>query len=359
MIEFGSDFNRINKYNTGYNTISEFYPHNIQVANGRQAIQLLIIKFKWKRIWIPQYYCWDIIESIKDKTHIEICIYQDFPLADDKTAIQKIPFKKGDVLLRMNYFGLRCFRSNINIKVPVIEDHSHDLIGEWALHSDADFCISSLRKTFPIAEGGIIWSPKKHKLDFPVLKSTKENEELARIRWKAMGDKSLYLHNFNHDNFEYRGMNEFKNEFRNKYILTEGMFNNLGYSLIDNSSKDFLDSFDIRAWYNSKKDNYKYLLDLYNENSELRKLQFCVLQPESNACNPFSFTIICKNAKIRDKMKSYLVFKHVYPAVLWIVPKDSAQEVVLFSERMLSIHCDGRYNHNDIAEMARIIFSFK
>lgn len=60
----------------------------------------------------------------------------------------------------MNYFGLRTSRSNQSLPIPVIEDHSHDLLGRWPLYSDADWCIASIRKTLPTIEGGMVWSPK-------------------------------------------------------------------------------------------------------------------------------------------------------------------------------------------------------
>ena len=148
LLKFGSDYPVIDNYKKG-NAISSIYPNANYYACGRQAINDLIGKFQWKRIWMPSYFCYDIINYIKT-TGIKVVYYVDYPGNDDETSIGKIQFEEGDVLFRMNFFGFRGVRTNKTIPVPVIEDHSHDLVGEWPQNSDADFCIASLRKTLPI-----------------------------------------------------------------------------------------------------------------------------------------------------------------------------------------------------------------
>src|SRR5659263_87127 len=73
MKEFGSDFhyyatNDFKVENELSKLDASFY------ANGRQAIQDLIENNSWKRIWIPTYYCYDVIDSIK-ATGITIKLY--------------------------------------------------------------------------------------------------------------------------------------------------------------------------------------------------------------------------------------------------------------------------------------------
>ena len=122
-------------------------------ATGRHALcDLLLLHPMWKRIWVPEYFCYDVIEAI-EKTGLSVAFYNDNPISkDDKNILQiNQSFKSGDVLLRMNYFGLRGFRSNKHISIPVIEDHSHDLLGEWALKSDADWCVASLRRNVVVS----------------------------------------------------------------------------------------------------------------------------------------------------------------------------------------------------------------
>lgn len=158
MKEFGSDFHALNTSEVYDNTIFSYYLNVLFLADGRQAIELLIIHYKWKRIWVPEYFCWEIIEYIQRRCKIKVKTYFDNPLNEELNLVEKLPFIDGDVLLRMNYLGLRQYRDRLNISVPVIEDHSHNIFDEWHRNSKADFCIASLRKTLPLAGGGIIWS---------------------------------------------------------------------------------------------------------------------------------------------------------------------------------------------------------
>lgn len=344
MMEFGSDFHFINNFSSGNKSIKDFYPNCVLVANGRQAIEILILINKWKRIWMPEYFCWDITESIKEKTGIEIKTYPDFPLANDTKILKHIQFQKGDVLLRMNFFGLRGYRSNKGINIPVIEDHSHDLIGQWARLSDADYCIASLRKSLPIAEGGIIWSPMKHELNLPSLSNTHENEFLAKERWEAMKIKKKYISSPTND-LNHLSL---KKEYRKIFIKTEKEFERIDYSIIDKNTDNYLNSFDIISWYKKKNHNHKILTSYYKKKE---KSPFTLLIPENQECNPFSFTIFFNNKALRDEARSCFINNYIYPAILWPIPEYCNHNVVAFSTKMLSIHCDGRYSELDLEEM--------
>ena len=152
MKEFGSDFHYLESYNSGRAHLTDVFRGSILLADGRQCVVALIHQYGWRRIWMPDFFCYAVIDTIKKQTGIEVVFYEDSPL--DEAKVETFHFEDGDVLLRMNYYGMRDKRSNKNISVPVIEDHSHDPFGHWALYSDADWCISSLRKSLPLPEGG-------------------------------------------------------------------------------------------------------------------------------------------------------------------------------------------------------------
>jgi len=75
MKEFGSDFHYVESTGEG-ETLFDYFPKANLYANGRQAIQELIVQERWKRIWMPEYFCYEIIDSIK-KNDIQICFYND------------------------------------------------------------------------------------------------------------------------------------------------------------------------------------------------------------------------------------------------------------------------------------------
>ena len=337
MKEFGSDFHFIDTYNSGRAHLTDVHRDAMLLADGRQCIVVLIRQYGWKRIWMPDYFCYEVIDTIKEQTGIRVMFYEDNPLHEG--LVESLPFEEGDVLLRMNFFGMRGQRNNKKITCPVIEDHTHDMFSHWALYSDADWCIASIRKSLPLPEGGIIWSPKGHKLTVDVL-STDENEQIAATRWEGMEMKAQYLN----------GAAISKDEFRKRYTETEEWFDKAEPALIDERSWMFVTKqLDINLWQGAKRRNWKLLKSLVNQDD-------CTMMiPEDDSCTAFSLTILLKSCEQRDALRKRLIEACVYPAVLWAVPESASDEAKSFCKRMLSVHCDGRYTEEDIKQLAEII----
>lgn len=335
MKEFGSDFHLVDNYNSGIAHLTDVFRDATLLADGRQCIVLLVRQYAWKHIWMPDYFCYEVIESIKEQTGVEVVFYEDNPLYEGH--VEKLPFEEGDVLLRMNYFGMRKHRSEKDIPVPVIEDHTHDLLGNWSLDSDADWCIASLRKSLPLPEGGMLWSPKGHQFSVQINRS-ETNQQMAEKRWQAMQMKQDYLYGSISD----------KNAFRKLYVETEEWLDTAELSLIDERSREYLSLFDINSWQEARRHNWWLLQSLISN-----KVQ--VVQPEDDSCTMFSMVLLADNQEQRDTIRSKLIEHAVYPAILWQIPDSTSKETRNFSRRMLSIHCDGRYNDDDIRQLAGII----
>ena len=67
------------------------------------------------------------------------------------------------MVVGVNYFGVReaepwqAWRERT--ECILVEDHAHDPASAWATTSTADYAFSSLRKTLPVPDGAILWSP--------------------------------------------------------------------------------------------------------------------------------------------------------------------------------------------------------
>lgn len=339
MREFGSDFQLIDAYNSGRAHLTDVFRGATLLADGRQCIVALIRQYGLRRLWLPDYFCYEVVETIKEQTGVEIMLYKDSPLKE--CDVERLPYKNGDALLRMNFFGMRDFRSNKNIPVLVIEDHSHDPFGHWALYSDADWCISSIRKTLPLPEGGMMWSPRGHLLSIPI-PSSSENEKIASTRWEGMEMKAKYL----------IGQDVSKDNFRKKYTETEEWFDYAEPAQIDKRSKQVIsEQLDINMWLGAKRKNWKLLNDLIDNT------HCVVIKAEHESCTMFSMVILLDSKMERDEVRKRLIEKSVYPAILWNVSDKASVNSRDFSERMLSIHCDGRYSEEDIRQLAGILNS--
>lgn len=333
-MEFGSDFHLL-KYPEG-NTFINYFPSANLYVSGRQALLALAIARKWMRLWIPSYFCEESLNCFKE-TGIKLIKYHCLPTDNPEIIINNLRTDKKDVVLVVNYFGLHSineFRTNAEI----VEDHTHDLIGDWSINSTADWCIASLRKTIPIADGGILWSPKK-KLPNN-LNSTVETERIMATRYDAMKRKTLYL----------AGGRICKSEFLNLFTISEESFDSIELSGISKHSKAILSRFDIDIWYQKKRNNYYRLLELINIPESIR-----ILTPESTTSTPFSLCLLFPNMEYRDFTRKRLIAQSVYPAILWNIKSNDDLDSKSFGNRILSIHCDGRYSLEEIQLLADII----
>lgn len=347
MKEFGSDFHFCAHDFRGPSEYFDVLGHTRLYACGRHAIDAIVKQEGWKRIWMPAYFCYEVIQHLI-ATGIEVSFYNDFPLSEeDDKIIRSIPFEMGDVLLRTNYFGLRKKRTNEGIPVSVIEDHTHGLITDWVLKSDADWCIASLRKILPVAAGGILWSSKGCRLPNKI-QASESCKKMAEIRYEAMRLKEKYLKASVSD----IDIN-LKEVFREKYIVSETMIDNLSLSGIDAESKAITEALNIKQWTDLKLDNWQLAIRLLDK-------RFRVLGTERNDYwQPFSLVFLMETSSEREALRKYMIQHHIYPAILWRMPEDTPfVQAKDFSERMLSVHCDIRYNRNAIVELCEIINGF-
>ena len=339
MIEFGSDYHLCGEKHTGGNTLFDMFPNVRLYACGRHAFSALLGHHDWKRIWIPAYFCYEVISHI-EQLNIAIELYNDFPNnTNSKEIIESLPIREGDVLLRVNYFGVDLSAETLDIDIPIIEDHTLGLNSEWAKNSTADWCVASLRKSLPIAIGGMLWSPKQHTLPQSV-ELTNEVVELADKRYEAMSLKTAYLNNQFHQ----------KDVFRNLYIETEQQIETLQVSGLDNRTIEIIAHLNIETWLNTKRENWEtahHLLTPY----AIRHIE--------NAKSPFSILLKCTSNEEREQLKKHLIQRHIYPAILWTIPEDLPfDEAKAYADTMLSVHCDARYNSEDIEHICKQIIEF-
>ena len=118
---------------------------------------------------------------------------------------------------------------------------------------------------------------------------------------------------------------------------------------LEKYEKDLKD-FDIREWYNKKRANWELLRDIKKDGVR-------VLGIENMGCYPFSLVLLFDSLDERDRVRKELIAHQIYPAILWNVPSPTEGEIFQISRGMLSIHCDGRYNAEDIQQMRTIIES--
>ena len=140
-------------------------------ATGCGALSSLLRLFTPAgRLHVPSYFCMGVAEALS--RHVPISWYRHLP--DGRgPRWETLRAATGDVVLAQNLFGRDDGAAwdtwmRAHPGVMVIEDHSHDPFSEWARTSTAAYAVASLRKTLPLPDGGLLWSPRGLDLPRPI-----------------------------------------------------------------------------------------------------------------------------------------------------------------------------------------------
>jgi hypothetical protein len=306
-------------------------PHSLW-GSGRDAIRALLAwgrdRYGWKRLRVPTYFCQETLDALLEEW--PIVLYEDAP---DRPLPARVPAEPSDVLLINNFFGMRR-TLRLDTEAVVVEDHTHDPLSPYAFASDADYAVASLRKTLPLPDGAVLWSPNGTELP-PEQPVTGHHLRVTHDRLSAMVLKLLYL----------TGSYVHKAEFRGRFADAERMIGAGPISGISPFSRELLRSLPARPWREARSDNLATLRSRLGNPPGFRLLDA-----------PFAATLLFDSAHLRERVRTALIAERIYPAVLWPLEQPRLQgipaEHVELSRRLLTLHCDFRYNADDMARVA-------
>jgi hypothetical protein len=313
-------------------------------GSGRDALRALLehgaAALGWKRVFIPSYFCQEVAAALR-VPGVALKAYSDAPGEEPSWPSD---LGKSDAVLVVNFFGLRAGVDSSQIQnscAVIVEDHTHDPWSPWTRSSRADFCVASLRKTLPVPEGGVVWSPRGKALpEEPSV--TDERQRAADAKRSAMLLKSRYL----------SGQYVAKDEFRALFLEGESHIASGPVSGMTPATRETLDCFPVAAWREKRRENFEYLSSAIAGIPWLR-----VLQPQDESRTPMSAVIAVDTPARRESVRQKLIEKRIYPAVHWsleepVVRGSVPAAHVELSRRILSIHCDARYDESDLSRVA-------
>jgi hypothetical protein len=328
--EYGGEFSAADAARTFAEgpLLRELLPGATLWGSGRAALRALILTKRWRRIWIPSYLCPEVREALED---IEVATYVDHPLRSPGGLPASV--SEGDVVFRVNYFGLRGAEEADRSSGEVIEDHTHDPHGPWARASRATFALASLRKTAPVPDGGVLWSPARASLPRE-LEPTAAHLAAADAKLEAMRMKTQFL----------RGGPVAKSDYRTLSKAADARIGSLSgphpetRAFFDRTSPLALAAARRAAW------------------EKLAKATTRTVAPRGE---PFALVLDLETEKHRDAVHHALVAEGVFPSLLWPLSWwRSDRESREVSKRLLSISCDFRYPSEVVDEVVSLLQSF-
>jgi len=345
--ESGSEFHLPELGNGGKPNLP---PSSHLYASGRDAMRSLFAyglnELGWQVLWVPTYFCQTVIRDVR-MDGLEILSYPDSPLDDPEQPIV-IDGEKAGAILLLNPFGLRTGirpLSEGSLHLWTIEDHTHDPWSSAVLHSKADFALASLRKTVPVPDGGLLWSPKGLTLP-PVPQATTHRSTASLLKLAGMALKRLYLEG------------SFDDKDRARFLLVAGEENIAvgDISGMPSHTRALLESFPACAWRVRRRQNFNRLAAHLADDQSLS-----IFQPIHDRAVPFSLIVRVSTHSAREELRNHLIRMRIYPAVLWSLEDPQVggirPEDFELSRQMLSIHCDARYSLADMDSVGDAIRS--
>ena len=339
MNEIGSDFHIVNaEKNVEVNIFRYLKTFHTQFYDsGRSALKALLTHIPAKRVLLPGYIC----ESVRDcfntnevfyykiNKEMKICWKDVLNKAKNNIDIVYLHFFNGYIDASYNFEEL--IELQKIYKFLIIEDTTHSLFTNKNIVGD--YCVCSLRKWFPVPDGGVLYSAK-NKLPLKCL----EQNEWFSVRYKAMQLKTMYLTGKQIDKADFlaifaeaeKALDEQENIYR-----------------LSNISKKLLEKIDVKKMINARCRNVEYLND-YFQKTHIKNVSM-----GQSGQVPLFYTLLVQN---RDDIRRMLIDNKIYCPVHWPLYSEieNISSSIYINLHELSIPIDQRYSYGDMQYIADI-----
>ncbi|MBR3601203.1 MAG: hypothetical protein IKL49_02630 [Lachnospiraceae bacterium] len=333
-------------------------------ATGRDAIFLALDTIsktylsERKCCLVPIYICdmvlipfqvlqWDIVYYHIDKDMQ--------PKIDEMKKLLQL--YKPNVVFLNDYFGRRINSRVWKILEPyrdstiIIEDVTQSYYIHES-HIKGDYIIGSIRKWYPIPDGGFLTCNDKISVECINF----NNEQYVQERLEIMNQKYAYLQG---NIKEEKEKKESKKRFLNNYYQLEENLNeyarNAMISPISNMSKCIINQLDLEYYRQKRYENCSYL----KEQLLLKNKDYKLIYSEENVPMGLYFPLLIKN---RKEFQTALIEQNIFTSIVWPFTDEYSQyfteEEKYLQEHVISIPVDARYDINDMERILKAIEEF-
>jgi hypothetical protein len=315
-------------------------------ATGCGAMSTLLRQLApWGRLHVPSFFCMGVVEALS--AYVPIAWYRHLPDGGGP-RLDTLRAGTGDVVLAQNLFGRdrqepwdMWMRAHPG--VTVVEDHSHDPFSDWARASTAPYAVASLRKTLPVPDGGLLWSPRG--LDLP--RPSGPESPGAHLKLAAMLLKQAWL----------EGRAVPKEAFRTLHQRGEqALLGSAGpASTLTTALLPLLNLAGLRA--TSTRNAHALIGAL-----AVRSPGWQVLTGGSAGAAPFRVQLLCASETERDALLAHLAGHGIFAPVHWRQDRDGVcsgdAEAVDLAARILTLPVDHRCGPDDVRRVAEVLGTF-
>ncbi len=314
--------------------------HAAYFDSGRSAVRAAESMLPGGKVLLPAYICKSVIEAFRGREIVFYNIDKDFN-ADILNLAEKVEDEPPAILYMLSYWGKR-FRQDIleDVRhickaknIAIIEDTTHSIFSE--LNAVGDLCVCSLRKWFPIARGGVLYSRNALKLENDI------DNDASEIKMAAMLMKQLYIEGRLECNELYRQvfMEDAKELDRCCRIQQLPPF-----------SEFILRRSSIWNMIEKRKKNYQLLSESADRFTSFSPAIRC-----SEEEVPFAYPVYADN---RNEFRSFLMKSKIYCAIHWPIEDERQKKFSHNAERMehmISIPLDQRHGREHMIYLLDVL----
>lgn len=342
-MELGSNFELdISSLHNTENNIFRYLElyHTWYMDSGRSALAVLNQVLTSGIILLPSYICESVVKVYRENFSIIFYkIKRDFTV-DTEDLDSKLSENVTAVYL-MHYFGQMQDETFLNwlnrnrrqYGFVIIEDTTHSIFTKR--RTIGDYCVCSLRKWFPVPDGGVLYS-ENERMDISFADISAKNPSALL---EAMILKKLYIEGKADCNELYR---KIFTEEEEKLDKQKEIYR------ISELSRSLLKYFSIDDLKEKRRKNYRMLRNA---------LQKCGMELalEGKQMVPLACPVYLNG---RDEFRQYLAEHRVYCAVHWPLAGtglEDHKDAKEMSEQILSLPIDQRYGAEHIQYLTELI----
>jgi hypothetical protein len=288
----------------------------VQFAYGRHSLSYILQEEKPSAIHLPSYICNSVVEAVQSHS-IPIHFY---PIAADFTPILPKVGNQEQVLV-VNYFGLLSEKWIHSL----VAEYQHrlilDLTHAWfQVPPDSVWAFNSTRKFLGVPDGSVLWLPKHYRKEIQFPPNTPEYRHLIE---RSLG----------HPAEAYRIFSEYEERISVKPLLLQSDF-----------STRILQKTDFEAIANTRKSNYEKIQQALRPYNSLSL-------PQTHPGVAFAYPLLPHQPKKFETFHQQGIFiPQLWKEVVQRSPISDSQAIT-FSQQLLPIPLDQRYNSIQIQEM--------
>ncbi len=310
-------------------------PHAL-FASGSGALTALLRQLRPSRLHVPTFFCMGVVEALAE--HADLGWYRELP---DGTGphLDTLDARPGDAVLVNNLFG-RGYRepwdawSADHPRVTVIEDHTHDPLSDWARASTAAYCVTSLRKTLPVPDGALLWSPREKPLPSPV----GAESPAAALKLTAMVLKAAWLAGRDVDKPAFRALQQAGELGLRNCAAPASAF-----------TRAVLPRLDVWRLRSVRAENAQALVKSLGADRQ-------PLDHGPPDAVPFHVQLLCGSEAARDALLAELARERIFAPVHWRQPAtgfwSGDADAAGYAARILTVPADHRYGTADMERVA-------